>query len=274
MRMNKLPKFIPMKSFRHASPSISLLAACLFAPVCGARAASLIERILPADPSGSVILQGRPDPTVIAWAVEEQLPPSATGLDISHGGTFDPYTGKVKWGPYTDALPRDLSYRIGLPQSGDVVLSGKVSWDGAAPLAVAGEDSFSVTGDGGFRDWLASLFGAEVLNRPDGQPGFDGDADALSLIAEYYFGLDPATPDASPITLQVDAQNRLSIGFVRRTSASGLASGFWHSADLLDWALLDPGPPEILSTEGPLETVRFSMGILPAPAFIRLQLDY
>jgi uncharacterized delta-60 repeat protein len=63
----------------------------------------------------TVQLVAAPPAGVSVYAVEDQVLPSAVVANISHGGVFDPVTGKVKFGPFYDAEPRTLSYGIVMP---------------------------------------------------------------------------------------------------------------------------------------------------------------
>jgi hypothetical protein len=234
-------------------------------------AASTLERQLPASPDGFIILQARPDAALTAWAVEEQLPPAVAPLDISDGGRYDPYTGKVKWGPYTDIIDRDLRYRITASEPGEVILAGVASWDGASPVPATGETILLIAGDGGFSDWLIATYGNEILGTPEADPNYDGDDDGNPLLAEFYFGLDPAVADSASFDLD-RAPGSLGLTLVRRQAASELPTSFWFSANLTDWATLDAGAPVQLSVEGELETIQYDFGDLEEPAFIRLQL--
>lgn len=56
-----------------------------------------------------------PATNVVAQAVEDQPPAGWQVSAISHGGLFDSQRGKVKWGPFFDATPRLLSYRVSVP---------------------------------------------------------------------------------------------------------------------------------------------------------------
>jgi hypothetical protein len=60
-------------------------------------------------------LVAAPPAGVSVYAVEDQALPGAVVASISHGGVFDPVTGKVKFGPFYDAEPRTLSYAIVIP---------------------------------------------------------------------------------------------------------------------------------------------------------------
>ena len=256
-------------------PSLQVRSTCVFIFVILSgqptlEAASSVERVLPSSPAGFITLQARPDSGLTAWAVEEQLPASVTPLDISDGGRYDPFTNKVKWGPYTDVTDRDLQYRIAAGP-GEVVLSGRASWDGGAPATTTGGTTLLVGSDGGFRDWLIALYGDAIIGTPEADPHYDGDDDGNPLLAEYYFGLDPAIKDAVNFRLQPEPGS-LGLRLVRRQSAGDLPTTLWFSSNLSDWSTLDPGPPLQLSTEGDLETIQYDFGDLTEPAFIRLQL--
>lgn len=60
----------------------------------------------------TVTLSAVPDLTTHVYAVEEMPPADWIVSEISHGGVFDTAVGKVKWGPFIDATPRVLSYRL------------------------------------------------------------------------------------------------------------------------------------------------------------------
>ncbi len=92
-------------------------------------ARSFVRRDLPetyqAGAAFTVQLTATPAADVAAWVVEEVPPfalatPGAPGSDTPHwsvvavsdGGSFDPATGKVKFGPFFDRSVRELSYQI------------------------------------------------------------------------------------------------------------------------------------------------------------------
>jgi hypothetical protein len=53
-----------------------------------------------------------------AWAIEERVPAGWIVGQVSDGGTFDAATGTLRWGPFFDAAPRTLTYRV-VPSAGD-----------------------------------------------------------------------------------------------------------------------------------------------------------
>ncbi len=89
-----------------------LLLAALLA--CGVARAAEVVATMPAiyGPAVPLVvsLDTRPDPGTLFNAVEDAPPPGWTVAAVSHGGAFDPVSGKVKWGPFGDATPRVLQY--------------------------------------------------------------------------------------------------------------------------------------------------------------------
>lgn len=81
----------------------------------------------------SVLLTTAPDAATEVYAVEE-TPPNGWGITaISHGGVFDPVGGRIRWGPFIDALPRVLSYQVTPPltATGSSTFAGVVAFDHA-----------------------------------------------------------------------------------------------------------------------------------------------
>jgi uncharacterized delta-60 repeat protein len=89
----------------------------------------------------AVQLTAGPPENTLAWAVEETPPFNWGVTNISHRGTWDRATGKVKFGPFFDDNSRTLSYRV-LPPLGFVgvgLFSGQASADGKS-TPVIGDD--------------------------------------------------------------------------------------------------------------------------------------
>lgn len=94
---------------------------------------------VPGEPT-TVRLSIRPASQVSAYAAQDKIPAGWKVTQISDGGDFDAVNGQVKWGPFFDNNPRDLSYEI-LPSSqaeGTVEFVGFVSFDGSN-LAIKGQ---------------------------------------------------------------------------------------------------------------------------------------
>ncbi len=64
----------------------------------------------------SAQLDAAPRLDIASFAVEEALPEGWTFLAASEGGAFDPVHRRIKWGPFSDALRRTLSYQALPPE--------------------------------------------------------------------------------------------------------------------------------------------------------------
>lgn len=73
-----------------------------------------------------------PQGALHAWAVEETIPGNWVVGNVSEGGAYDAFTGKVKFGPYLDLAPRVLTYEVIPPpgESGSKSFQGITSSDG------------------------------------------------------------------------------------------------------------------------------------------------
>ncbi len=77
----------------------------------------------------SVSISVTPGTSVKAWAVEETLPSGLTPINISQSGVWNPQTGIIRWGTFTDTLSRTLTYGV-QGSDGTFSLKGKESGDG------------------------------------------------------------------------------------------------------------------------------------------------
>jgi sugar lactone lactonase YvrE len=97
---------------------------------------AIVMRLLPAQyqtgQATEVVLQVNPPPFTRAYAVEEQVPPGWTVKAASDDGCYDPGSDLIKWGPFLDHSPRNLSYTLAPPKgtSGLAKFVGTVSCDG------------------------------------------------------------------------------------------------------------------------------------------------
>src|SRR4051812_30565994 len=84
-----------------------LFALVLFAATVGAAMAATIVGDVPQfyrdNQPFTVSIIAAPDARTVVQAIEDAPPAGWTVGAISHGGAFDSATGKVKWGPFTDA---------------------------------------------------------------------------------------------------------------------------------------------------------------------------
>lgn len=107
---------------------------------------AFVHRNLPGSYSPGVVftveLRANPPAGTHAYAVEDRPPNGWQVTGVSHEGAFDSITGKVKFGPFTDASPRTLTYRLTPPAnaSGHFEFAGNSSLNGAA---------YPITGDDG-----------------------------------------------------------------------------------------------------------------------------
>lgn len=83
-----------------------------------------------------VTLSVNPDSATFVHAVEDSPPPGWIIDSINENGIWDPVNLKVKWGPYFDALPRQLQYHATPPagESGEKVFNGVGSFDGSGVM--------------------------------------------------------------------------------------------------------------------------------------------
>jgi hypothetical protein len=86
-----------------------------------------------------VRIQVRPESTTLSFAVEETPPAGWIIRNVSHGGRIDRVHQKIKWGPFYDTEPRELTYEItALPGTSSTgTFQGIGSFNGRS-LALAG----------------------------------------------------------------------------------------------------------------------------------------
>ncbi len=101
----------------------------------GSSAVRQMQSVYVPGESLTVSITVNPSANVQAYAVEES-PPSGwmTVSDISHGGVYDSGNNRVKFGVFTDNLPRTLTYSVTPPAtaSGLGYFYGKTSYNGYA----------------------------------------------------------------------------------------------------------------------------------------------
>lgn len=76
------------------------------------------------------------------YAVTETVAPGLTPYEIGQGAVWNEASRTLKWGPYTDASPRVLTYKVSGP-SAAYALAGQGSFDGT-PVAVTGAAAVTV----------------------------------------------------------------------------------------------------------------------------------
>lgn len=114
----------------------------------------------------SVTNSVRPDPTVKVYAIEDELPIGAQADAISHGGVLDPITRRIKWGPFLDRDPRELSFtiRLGTEVSGILRFRGIGSFDGVQS-AIGGQQETVVVVVSSLNTARRSLVGSVRASR-------------------------------------------------------------------------------------------------------------
>ena len=90
----------------------------------------------------SIYLAVYPTTSVVAFGVEEAIPPGWVVQSADNGGTWDPAGKKVRWGPFFGYSQKVLSYVVMPPfsDSGIQTFSGFVSFDGISNL-IAGQNT-------------------------------------------------------------------------------------------------------------------------------------
>lgn len=94
---------------------------------------------LPGEPL-TVAIDIQPSEGTGAYAVEDAIPPGWAITAISNDGEYDGASGRVKWGPFFDSLPRTLSYQVTPPRttSDPASFTGVSSFDGVS-VPIAGQ---------------------------------------------------------------------------------------------------------------------------------------
>lgn len=95
-----------------------------------------------------VVLVALPPRSALAWTVEDAAPTGWTATVTGDDAGVDPATGRVRFGPFTDARERRLTYRVTpiTGATGSQKFVGTSSLDGRT-LPVAGEDTVEPAGE-------------------------------------------------------------------------------------------------------------------------------
>ena len=94
-----------------------------------------------------ITVRVNPAPDTLVYAVEEMVAEGLDVSDISDDGAFDVAARSLKWGPFFDDLPRELSYSLQLDNvvPGELRFSGTISISGTS-FDVGGRQTLSVEG--------------------------------------------------------------------------------------------------------------------------------
>ncbi len=81
-----------------------------------------------------------PDRTVTVYAVEDEVPAGVAVSGISHEGSYDGVTRRIKWGPFLDQEPRALQYTVTPPSTftGAMSFRGTGAFNGLQ-VSIAGQ---------------------------------------------------------------------------------------------------------------------------------------
>lgn len=140
-----------------------------------------------------VSLTVRPEAGVLAYAVEE-IPPIGWSIDkITEGGTLDPRSGEIRWGPFFDDSERNLSYDVIPAAGGSAAFRGTASFDGLSVV---------VSGDANCVPVTPPL--PIILNAPQGQSVLEGngatfcvDANGIGTLSYQWIKNGTAIPGAT-----------------------------------------------------------------------------
>ena len=224
----------------------------------------------------TVQISVQPDAGVHAYCLEDQLPTNVAGRSISDGGTFDVFSGKVKWGPFLDDQPRYFTYQLVTTDTGTAVLSGSASFDGTTTAGITGDTDAPVTA-GGLDSWLLRELGADVFSRPESQPGNNEDGDPFPIAVEYYFGLNPRLPDLNPVRmLPGGGTGNVTLRFIRLEGVIGVTLRLQETSDFIKWSALegDPDQPIIVSLGNGYEQVDYQLPAVQGARFVKAAVEW
>ena len=134
------------------------------------------------------VINMRPRSGVLSHAVEDRVPPGFVVSGISHGGTFETTSRKVKWGPYFDGAVRSLTYEVVGPGNPSVGMEfgGVASFDGVdVPVADPAKATSASTAGFTGRDRLRRLPSGEVELRWTAEIGQSYRIEATDNLTEW-----------------------------------------------------------------------------------------
>jgi hypothetical protein len=137
--------------------------------------------------SADLKLRIEPPSGTSAYAVEEEVPSGWIISNVSHNGSVDADTGRIRWGVFFDSQARELAYTITPPANVAEIgrLRGNVSYDGAVRQLTGRERLISV--EDAKRPWLERCDREEKGNRLhlSGEPGQVGVLQRSSDLATW-----------------------------------------------------------------------------------------
>jgi len=190
---------------------------------------------------GGITLQATPPSGTAVYAVEEALPPDSFPRRISHNGFFDPHTNKVKWGPFYDDLPRDLTFEVSIGD-GDLTLTGAMSLDASGAIPTTGIDAINLPN---FETYFAGWQNRYLpVNTPLLSADFVVPGASLSLLAQYAMGLEPGEPGL-PFEIILLPNGQREVRYVRDRRREDVSIHLQASENLSQWTPWDPPPAEV-----------------------------
>lgn len=206
-----------------------------------------------------------PPATTFAYAVEDTVPTGLTPQSIDSGGLWDQANQKVKWGPFFDANPRVLGFRLTGPNGG-YALVGAVSIDGTSTpirgdltLTINSTSGDTDTDGDGVNDLNDNCIGLANPDQADADADglgnacdSDDDNDGMPDPYELANGFDPL--NAEDATLDADQDGLSNIEEMelgtdpRDRDSDGDGIGDAEDIDPLD--SLKPIPPQVLPSWG------------------------
>jgi uncharacterized delta-60 repeat protein len=140
------------------------------------------------------------------YAVEETVPAGATSSNISDGGQIDPTQNQIKWGPFFDATPRRLHYRLSFPAVDPraFTFAGLASFDGET-LPIGGS---AIIRSGSRLHWTTLPRQGHWTLRVHGDPGTRSQIErSTNLIDWSPVAVVTNIPGGLEVPLAIDAQN-------------------------------------------------------------------
>ena len=177
-------------------------------PTVGGTASRVAQASFVPGSSVDVSVQLQPQPGVAIYFLEETVPPGSSPDGIGQNGLFDSQSGKIKWGPFVDDLPRTLTYRLTTPAGAGPAL-------GLAGVAYFDGSPSTVDGASNVQRNLSPL----LSPIPD-QSAFEDSPITINFLAT-----DPESPAVALVfSLLNDNPDLFDLGAVTLTSPDGARS--------------------------------------------------
>jgi hypothetical protein len=201
---------------------------------------------------GGITIEATPPPGTSVYAVEETLPSSAFPRRISHNGVYDSHTNKVKWGPFHDDLPRNLTFEVSIGDE-ELTLVGSMSHDNSGPIPTTGIGEMELPN---FETYFA---GWQHRYLPKNTPLLSADyvfsSASLPLIVQYAMGQEPGE-SGSPLRMISLSNGENGLRYVRDLRRTDISIELQSSENLVNWNVWSSPPEEIETIDEYMEAVR------------------